>query len=672
MKSNKYVGVELLAVLKNKKLLIPIMAVILVPLLYSSLFLWAFWDPYAKLDSLPVAIVNEDKGASFQGKDMKIGEEFIDKIQQTKSFEWHVVTKDEALQGLKDNKYYLGVEIPQDFSAKAMNVLEDHPVAAAFQFYPNEGYNFLSSQIGKTVIDRMKGEISSQLTKAYTETVFTSIHTLSEGLAAAAEGALRLSEGTKSIESGLGTMNENLVKLVEGTQPLKHGVDELLGGADQLNSGLGQLKHGAGQLTSGLVQLTEGYNQLRVGSKQAEEGTVQLENGLEQSLEASSKLNAGMSGLVSGLEQYVALHPESAQDPVLMKLVGTAKTLAGGTDSLVNGQLQLAEGAAKLVDGETMLNESMDIFAQKLGEAKQGSQNVASGLIQLEQGGEELEAGLAQLFSGVEQLSEGSKLLEAGSSKLTSGAITVAKGTDELSVKLKEASDKSSELQGTDAMYLKVANPVEVQEEKLNPVPNYGTGFAPYFVSLGLFVGALLLTIVFPLREPAGSPKSGFALFLGKLGMMLLVGGIQAVIVDVVLLYGLGLEVQSVPLFVLFSLITTWTYMALIQLFVTTLGDPGRFVAIVVLILQLTTSAGTFPVELIPDTLQHITAWLPMTYTVSGYKAVISSGEFGFMWYNASVLGAFALSSSLLTLIYFVVRHKSLAGVNKLAAQSAA
>jgi len=658
MKSPKYFMVELLAVLKNKKVLIPVLAVALVPLLYSSMFLWAFWDPYAKLDTLPVAVVNEDKGATFEGKEMKLGDEFVEKIKETKGFNWNFVSKTEAEQGLKENKYYLGIEIPENFSAKATNVLEEHPDPAVFRFYPNESFNFLSSQIGKTAVDRMKAELSSQLTKAYTETVFTSIHKLSDGLSQAASGALKLSDGTKSVETGIVTIDENIAKLAQGTLPLKNGVNELLGGAGQLRTGLDQLKLGAGQLSGGLTQLDEGHGKLLDGAKQAEAGTVQLQSGLNSAVNGAVKLNEGAAGLTAGLEQFAAAHPELAQDPSYLKLVGTAKALADGAGSLSAGQQQLADGSVKLLEGEKQLVSGMELFAQKLGEAKQGGSALASGAVTLTAGGAKLESGLAQLSGGVAQLSDGTLKLEEGAKKLSEGASTVASGTNELSGKLQEASDRTSGIKGSDELFDKVASPIQVEEEKLNPVPNYGTGFAPYFLSLGLFVGALLLTIVFPLREPAGMPKSGLALFLGKFGFMLVVGAIQAVVVNLVLLYGLGIEVRSMPLFFLFSLMTSWTYMALIQLFVTTMGDPGRFVAIVILILQLTTSAGTFPVELIPDALQHITAWLPMTYSVSGFKAVISSGDFGFFWKNAGILAVFTGLCAILTMIYFIVIHK--------------
>lgn len=255
-------------------------------------------------------------------------------------------------------------------------------------------------------------------------------------------------------------------------------------------------------------------------------------------------------------------------------------------------------------------------------------------------------------------MKEGSSQLKDGAGKLAEGTGSLYEGTEELASKLADGADKASSVHANDKTYNMMASPVEISNEKINKVPNYGTGFAPYFLSLGLFVGALLLSIVFPLREPAGVPNSAFSWFTSKFLILLGVGVIQALLAVSVLLLGLKIEVQSVPLFILFAIVTSLTFITLIQFFVTLFADPGRFIAIIILILQLTTSAGTFPLELIPNVLQPINALLPMTYTVSGFKAVISSGDYSFMWQNVGILGGFILFFMAGTTIYFTAMFK--------------
>src|SRR5699024_3625276 len=252
----------------------------------------------------------------------------------------------------------------------------------------------------------------------------------------------------------------------------------------------------------------------------------------------------------------------------------------------------------------------------------------------------------------------GTEQLADGSVELDDGLLTLTEGTEEFNREMADAADKAHDAQATEETYNMIANPVEVGSEKIHEVPNYGTGFAPYFLSLGLFVGALLLSIVYPLREPEGVPSSGFNWFLGKFLILFVIGIIQALIASGILLIGLGIEVQSVPLFILFAILTSLVFITLIQFLVTCLDDPGRFIAIIVLIMQLTTSAGTFPLELIPKVLQPFNLMLPMTYTVEGFKAVISSEQFNVMWQNAAILLMFTIVFMLLTFLYFAIMFK--------------
>ncbi|WP_170958742.1 YhgE/Pip family protein, partial [Bacillus pseudomycoides] len=286
------------------------------------------------------------------------------------------------------------------------------------------------------------------------------------------------------------------------------------------------------------------------------------------------------------------------------------------------------------------------------------SGQLTNGVNALLDGSQKISGGLGQFVDPKGDFQSGLARLQDGSGQVTNGLGEANDGSKELATKLGEGAEKTSETKGDENKYDMFASPVKVETEKVTEVPNYGTGFTPYFLSLGLFVGALLLSIVFPLRETVGIPKSGFSWFVSKFGVLLTVGVIQALVADAVLLLGLGVEVQSVPYFILFSIITSLAFIALVQFLVTTFSDAGRFIAILTLILQLTTSAGTFPLELIPKPLQIFNAWFPMTYSVSGYKAVISSGDYSFMWQNAGILMMFIVLLSLGTIGTLTWMHK--------------
>ncbi|ARF67697.1 hypothetical protein B7C51_07460 [Paenibacillus larvae subsp. pulvifaciens] len=745
MKNAGFFTKEWAAIFKNKKVLVSICAVALIPLLYSSMFLWAFWDPNEKLNELPVAVVNMDKGANFEGKELHVGEEFVNKIKESKDFKWDFVSQEKAIQGMDENKYYMTVVIPDNFSEKATKVLDDHPTASDLIYIPNESLNFLSSQIGSTAIEKMKAAISKNLTKAYAEAMFKSIGKISDGFVQAADGSLQLKDGSIKIKDGIVQVDDNLLKINEGTLTLKDGVTKIhdkLGeltkgasriqnegtsvvadgagkladaqkqlsvqGANKIQSGLDELKSGSAELSEKLGELEKQLkasmtemNVLPAKAKELNDGAHQLYKGTQNLSTNSEKLSHGSKKIQSSLSEVLKNHPELAKDINFMTAMGAtkqvtdgmdtlnksvnnlllpgAKGISGGTDLLMSkvkdigklaqlpigvqklheGSTKISNGIAQAVVGQNEFVKNFNTFGQKLNELSAGAKQVDGKMNDLIDGSSKLKDGAHQLGGGVDKLTDGTNQIRTeGTEKLNEGAAALVEGQTELTDKLAEAADKTGDVKGDDSNYNMFAEPVKVTEEKRGPVPNYGTGFAPYFISLGLFVGALMLTIVFPIKNPVTPPKSAFSWFLSKFGSMLLVGTVQAILVDAILLYGLKIEVQNVGYFFFFSLITSWVFMAILQFLVTAFNDAGRFIAIILLILQLTASAGTFPLELIPTPLQKFNAFIPMTYSVSGYKAVISSGDYSQMWHSVLVLGSVSVVFALLTYTVLAISFK--------------
>lgn len=708
---NNLLKEEIAAVFRNRKLLIPLIAVLFIPILYSGMFLWAFWDPYDQLKDLPVAIVNEDDGATYEGRELHLGDDLVAKLKESQDFHFEFVDRTVANYDLENQKYYMIVEIPDNFSENATTLLDENPEKLTLMYIPNEGYNFLAAQIGGTAIEKIKASLSAKVTETYAESMFDKVGELADGMTKASEGANDLSTGTADLLAGTSNFHEKLTQFANGTEKFSEGMNSatngtiaLNKGASDLSSGLGQLSSGQNELVtaskriqSGLGSLHQGITDVNTGVETVNDkvpalidgtselikGVATLETSLAEWQKGAEAVNGGVKVLTQSLQAVISQMPEGQEREVLKQtlasldsntqllaeksallsagasnlengmesLLAGQKELQGGLNRLEEGTNALVSGSTELSAGHTTFESGMELFQQKLTLASTGAQKISEGT--------------NGLVSGVTELAEASKtivssasLLEEGSNKIVDGNNKLLDGSYELSTKLAEGADKASSVEATDKTFDMMAHPVEVKEKKVNEVSNYGTGFAPYFLSLGLFVGALLLSIVFPLKEPASIPKSGMNWFISKFSIIGVVGVLQGIVAATVLLLGLGLQVESTFYFYLFTIITSITFVALIQLLVTTLGDPGRFVAIIVLILQLTTSAGTFPLELIPSALQPFNSLLPMTYSVQGFKAVISSGDYSFMWHNAYILLSFAVVCAVGTILYFSKMHK--------------
>lgn len=717
-------------IFKNKKLLIAIIGVMFIPLLYSGVYLYAFWDPYGNLDRLPVAVVNEDTGTQFEGKNLQVGSDLIENLKEEKKFNWQFVNKTEAEKGLKNEEYYMIIEIPKEFSKNAASLTEDNPKKLEIKYIPNEGMNFLSSQIGENAVVRIKDEVSKTLTKTYAESIFENIGKLADGIGKASDGSNKINNGAIDLKEGSTKLKDNLEKLAEssitfegGLKTASDGSEKLTKGLKTLDEGLGKMQEGQKQLANGAVKAENGTGQLKEGlstslagmkemqnkvpqltegtstlAKKAPEivaGTKKLSEGNHNASEGAKQLSAGLdqisTKLNASIEELKALPlPEEKKQELIALAAGIdqikessknlsagldeldkgastlnkgvenlpeqatalnngANGLANGVNELTAGQEKLYKGAGDLQSGQKQLIEGLTTLGEKITEAKAGS-------AQLVNGGNDLTSGVKKLADGSATLKDGSTKLADGSKELDDGVSKLSEGTEELSTKLKDAKEESKDAKGSDKLYDMVAEPVKVKDEKVNEVPNYGTGFAPYFISISLFVGALTLSIIFPMRDSLGTPKSGFSWFLSKFGVLFIVGIVQAVLVDSILLFVLKIDVQNIPLFYLLSIITSFTFLSIVQFLVTTMDNPGRFIGIIILILQLTTSAGSFPLELIPTALQPIHNLLPMSYSVSGFKAVITSGDYAHMWNQAFILIGYMVVMMIGTIAYFAMK----------------
>ncbi|WP_339276370.1 YhgE/Pip domain-containing protein [Paenibacillus sp. FSL W8-0426] len=714
MKSMTVFFRELGSALRKPKVIIPIIVVLFIPVLYSGMFLEAFWDPYGKMNELPVAVVNNDQGATYNEQTLEVGQNLVDELKKSDDFNWQFVSREQADEGMKDNAYYMTIVIPEDFSARATTLMDDHPEPAELIYEPNEGYNFLAGQIGGTAVKQIKAKVSAKVTETYTETLLDQVAVISNGLADAGDGAGQLSDGASRLHDGATTLKENLAKLASGAGELENGSQTLQTGAKQLAQGVGKLHDAASTLSGGLSRLSEAGDQLTVGAAKVSaggqsllsganatrDGAAKLDAGLASSEEGAAKLTAGLQASVAGsgqvaegakavaqgLEQLAQSSPQLAATPEVQKLLAASQAVAAGSEQvyqggqqlvegsrtleaaqqqlhqgssqLVQGQEQLLQGVSQLADGQDQLANNMKQFNAKLAEAAAGGAKLAQGTGQLNASTGRLTDGVQQLAGGIATVADGSRQLDEGAGKLNDATVKLADGSGTLADKLNEAAEETSSVTKTDELVSMYAQPVQVEEQKYNEVPNYGTGFSPYFMSLGLFVGALIATLVVPVRDGAVAEASSWNRFVSKTLAFSLMSAAQSLLASLLVLYGLGLEVQSVPLFLLFSFVTSLTFMFIIQALVTWLDNPGRFIAILMLIFQLTTSAGTFPLELIPDWMKGFNPWLPMTYSVTGYKAIISSGLFGVAWDQLGIMCIFAVIGLGATFAYFM-KHRT-------------
>lgn len=367
-------------ILKNHWIQIVLVALILIPSIYTVVFLGSMWDPYGNSGDLPVAVVNKDKAVEYNDKKLDVGDQLVKKLKDNDSLDFHFVNSKEANKGLKNGDYYMVITIPSNFSKNATTLLDKNPKRMVLNYTTNPGTNYVASKMDDSAIAKIKAEVSASVTKTYAETIFTSIGTMSDGFAEVSDGTQQLSDGMTQLEDGNKTISDNLKVLAsssltfkDGTNTLTKGLKDYTNGVVTVNNGIYQLKTGVGTLGSATPTLASGVSDLNTGAQALNKGVSDYTAGVSQALaganqlvENNTELNEGVKALGEGAEKLVAGNQQVVDGVKKLQenLETSKKTMAASQDSLT----QLSDGKTSLDNYATLiktLNASGD--AQKQG-----------------------------------------------------------------------------------------------------------------------------------------------------------------------------------------------------------------------------------------------------------------------------------------------------------------
>lgn len=362
------------AILKNKFFIVIIVALATIPALYNLIFLSSMWDPYGKISDLPVAVVNQDKSATINGKTVNLGNELVDELAKGKDLDYDFVSDQTAQKGLKNDKYYMQITIPSDFSENAGSLVSASPKQAVIHYQTSVGHNFIASKMSESAMTKLKAKVSENITKTYTKTIFENLTTLSDGVVKAADGSNQLVDGSGQLKNGSSQIATNLSKLASSSLTFKDGADTLNVGLGQYTAGVATLATGANDLsqairayTAGAAQIADGNGQLNAKSTELANGVGQLSGQLTQVQElvdGSANLSQGLKDLsgkltvdpsevkaltdqLSQLNQGIkAYNQEVANGTLPEDITASMGTITTGVQTLQASQTKLRETAA--------------------------------------------------------------------------------------------------------------------------------------------------------------------------------------------------------------------------------------------------------------------------------------------------------------------------------------
>lgn len=615
--------------------------VVLVPLLYGGLYLWSNWDPYGELDEIPVAVVNEDQPVTVNGQTVNAGKLFTDELRKDPIFDWHFVDRDEAARGVRDTDYYFEISVPSDFSRKLASGADTKPERARMLITLDDANGYIVGKMAQTVQSELENKISAAAVSAYFQSVFDNLEQLRDGIDTAADGATRLRDGAAAAEKGS-------ADLAAGIGELKTGADKLAPGAQQVSDGVSAIADvvvpSANTIADALPSFT----------RTAADASAAADSLAGTAARAAGAVAGGADSVQGTVTALGQAHPELADDPAYQELVRVTGTAAGYAN-------QVSASATTVKTATATVNGHAQQLAKDAPAVRQEVRDAAGKISALDAGAKEVAAGAARLDAGLGTAATGATSLHDGIAKLSSGASELASGLTDAESRIPVLSDDQKESNAAT-----LASPVDVATENLHPAVSYGRGLTPFFFAIALVVfGITAFLILRPISARALASRAGdvTVALAGWLPAALAcaVGGLVLFVVLDVLL---GLDPTHTWAMIGLVVLAALAFTAIAHLLRTWLGGVASAVILVLLLLQLTTSAGTYPYETLPGFFRALHPLLPMTYFVDGLRVTITGGNGAHLLRDASVLGGFLVVS--LTMTTLVVRRKREWTVGKL------
>ncbi len=620
-------GSEIKRFARNRMTRIAVVVLMLMPLTYGALYLWAYWDPFGHVNKLPVALVNSDRGTEVSGEPMNVGNEIAGRLTDDASLDWHLVDDAEARDGVAHGKYYFMLELPPDFSEAIASPTTGNPRKAQLIAEYNDANNYISSSIGRTAVEQVLNAVSTRISGQAVNQVLSVITTSGAGIKQAADGANKLSDGATQLDAGAG-------QLVAGLNTARSGSAELAVGSRKLSDGINTATDPLLKITNLLAQIGTQSDQVNGQVQDSSSALAEASDDLDTIAGAQDAAAQSMNSIIDNLS--------ANQDPV--SVMATTK-LRDTRDQLLahqltpNIQAKLDKARATASAGGPVGSALTDISTK--------GKELTDKLTQLRDGAKQVASGNAQLNAGIATLDDGARQLKSATAQLNSGS-------QELATKLTDGAQKVPDWtpQQKDAIAETIGGPVQLTSSHENSAPNFGTGMAPFFLTLALFFGAMLLWMAFrPLQARAIAAEiSPIRVTLASYLPAVLIGIPQAVILYCVVRFALHVHAEHPVAMLGFMMLASCAFIAVAQAISALLGPVlGKVLLMTLLMLQLVSAGGLYPVETTTKPFQALHRLDPMTYGVNGLRQLILGGIDDRLWQALIFMVALSLGSILLT-----------------------
>lgn len=687
------------------------MVVLLIPLIYSFFYLKSYWNPYGNLSDMRIAVVNLDAGKDGSNE----GNEFVKSLKESDTFNIQEVSEAEAEDGMKKGDYYATIKIPENFTECLKSAsLEDKQIATV-TYSPNQATNYLATQIVNSAVKTIQLNLQSKVDKEIIAELSNKLNEVPNSLQTISDGADSILNGAESLDSGIKQISDGTNQLSKSYSEFNAGVQSAYSGSENLQSGIAQVSSGVTNLQAGSQNLDGAIDQINSGidgmSANGAESVTALVTGVNRLNENAGKLNsyatdgANLSkslatdvnvyvGSVNAMQQELqalltnstvsseevknvlskyspTLSEKSSIAETSKKLAqndGVASAYASGVYKGTSELLQKSSGLTQMFQGVQGLKSALAEVKKGTTTLKNGTNTLANGTQTLANGSATLTSGLAKLNSSSNQIDNAIKTINTGVSSASDGSTQLVDGVQTFKTSINEGMETTKkQLKSLDGIEEFGEKPINFETEEYGKVDSYGIAFTPLFLCIGLWVGALMAYVVLYYDH---DERFGILGITSKNKILqnviyIAIGAVEGLVTGILLKAGLGYTVENMTLYYGASILIGITFMSIIQFLIRNFGDIGKFLALIVLVLQLAAAGGTFPIETIDKGFQAISPYLPMTYSIKLLREILVPTATNFKVQYIGILIGISVVTFAITGVVDIIKKRKIIDENK-------
>ncbi|AWZ48860.1 YhgE/Pip domain-containing protein [Clostridiaceae bacterium 14S0207] len=679
-------------VIKNPIAIVVMLGLIILPSLYAWFNIKSSWDPYSNTKGISVAIVNNDKGTNFNGKNVNIGNDIVKQLKKNNKIGWIFVKEEEAKYGIEHGKYYATIEVPVDFSKKISSLLSDHIQKPELIYTVNEKRNAVAPKITEKGVTSLQQEVTKSfvqvvnksifqvfnsigielenkkpLLNEFTETVFklnSKIPEINQAIDEVESGTITLEEFSKKVKGEIPLINETINK---STNIVNTG-EEFINKSKSAFSNINEYIVKDLELVKQISDSIDGFLDEAIkfaGRDKTKEREMIIS--VKDRLNNLSKIINNINNSLKKLNEFKPKDEITLLISKLEELHNSIEIQINLTDKVIEGidngnatEDLLNQIKNKKLEFNNRTNKVLTYFNSKVSPKLKNLVDdifvVMDNSLKLLNDAKKSLPTVNELLGKAEDISiKGQSEIKILKEKLPKAEKIIEELNEKLKtlnndIKLNDIITLLKKDAGVESEF--IASPVNIKQKRIFPIENYGSAMTPFFTTLSLWVGALILVSILSTEVKNFQRKlKSYEEYFGRYLIFMTLGILQALVVTIGDILILRVKPANSCMFVLYGMFISVIFTVIIYTLVSVFGNVGKALGVILLVLQISASGGTFPIEVTPPFFQKLNPLLPFTYAISSMREAVAGVMWDTVWYNTFILISYFVIAILIALL---------------------